>query len=250
MNRRQLNPVSGSYPMTTHIPWGKRGSTPTLTRGSYSACVHLIAIVMTGRHTHLTYTCSPCGCSLFPFLTVAANNTCNLFFFWQHCIITDSHTHLHSGLLWLTSSLKFLNAHVDHHGSLGVVCFDQRGEVAAVHLLDMPQVWLAVVRHDFGALLMDVQPTVWQRKIWIWSVFKISPLLIWKWLFSICCGCNNINVCNQLTTPLYHQTATSASCNFVHKVSIKCRCCRGTVHHAHTVIITPTVCSLAQDWVF
>ena len=63
-----------------------------------------------------------------------------------------------------TSRLDFLYAHVDHHGPLGVVGFDQRGQVAAVHLLDVPQVRLAVVRHDFGALLMDIQPTVWQRK--------------------------------------------------------------------------------------
>ena len=55
------------------------------------------------------------------------------------------------------------NAHVDHHGPLGVVRSHQRGQVAAVHLLDVPQVRLAVVRHHFGALLVDVQPTVWQR---------------------------------------------------------------------------------------
>lgn len=77
--------------------------------------------------------------------------------FYQHYIISDSHTHRQT---WLTSCFEFLYAHVDHHGSLGVVGFDQRGEVAAVHLLDVPQVWLAVVGHDFGALLVDVQAAV------------------------------------------------------------------------------------------
>lgn len=86
-------------------------------------------------------------------------------FFCQHYAITDSHTHTEiyrtdSRCFLLTSRLEFLYAHVDHHGSLGVVGFDQRGEVAAVHLLDVSQVRLAVVRDDFGALLVDVQATV------------------------------------------------------------------------------------------
>lgn len=60
----------------------------------------------------------------------------------------------------LTSGLDLLYAHVHHHGPLGVVGFDQRGQVAAVHLLDVPQVRLAVVGHHLGALLVDVQPAV------------------------------------------------------------------------------------------
>lgn len=62
--------------------------------------------------------------------------------------------------LSLTSGLNFLYTHVNHHGPLGVVGFDQRCQVTAVHLLDVPKVWLAVVGYDFGALLMDVQPTI------------------------------------------------------------------------------------------
>ncbi len=87
-------------------------------------------------------------------------------FFGQHYVTTDSYTsiHTHTHTHTLTSCFEFLYAHVDHHGSLGVVGFDQRGEVTAVHLLDVSQVWLAVVGNDFGALLMDVQATVWQRE--------------------------------------------------------------------------------------
>lgn len=58
--------------------------------------------------------------------------------------------------IFLTSSLQFLYAHVHHHGSLGVVGFDQCGEVTAVNLLDVSQVWLAVIGHDFGALFVHV----------------------------------------------------------------------------------------------
>lgn len=93
-------------------------------------------------------------------LSQSYKNNIYTLLFGQHYITTDSHTHTQSRFLSLTSSLEFLYAHVDHHRSLGVVGFDQRGEVTAVHLLDVPQVRLAVVRHDFGALLMDVQPTI------------------------------------------------------------------------------------------
>ena len=79
-------------------------------------------------------------------------------FLYNH---NDSHTHrMHARAL--TSGLDFLYAHIDHHGPLGVVGFDQRGQVAAVHLLDVPQVRLTVVGHHFGALLMDIQPAVWR----------------------------------------------------------------------------------------
>lgn len=62
--------------------------------------------------------------------------------------------------IMLTSSLQLLYAHVHHHGSLGVVGFDQCGEVTAVHLLDVPQIWLAVIGHNFGALFVHVQTTI------------------------------------------------------------------------------------------
>lgn len=95
---------------------------------------------------------------------VAENNTYTLFLSTL-CNQWLTHTHVYKYTLAvsLTSSLNFLYAHINHHGPLGVVGFDQRGQVAAVHLLDVPQVRLAVVWHHFGALLVDVQPTVWQR---------------------------------------------------------------------------------------
>lgn len=91
---------------------------------------------------------------------VAGNNTQKLFL---STLCNQWHTHICALAVSLTSSLDFLYAHINHHGPLGVVGFHQRGQVAAVHLLDVPQVGLAVVGHHFGALLVDVEPTVWQR---------------------------------------------------------------------------------------
>lgn len=113
-------------------------------------------------HTHLAYKCLPRGSSqqrtAFFIKMLFSSTLCNHWLTHSQIYRTDSRC------LSLTSSLEFLYAHVDHHGSLGVVGFDQRCEVAAVHLLDMTEVRLAVVRDDFGALLVDVQATVWHRK--------------------------------------------------------------------------------------
>lgn len=41
--------------------------------------------------------------------------------------------------------------------------FDERGQVAAVHLLHVLQVWLTVVGDHLGALLVNIQPTICKR---------------------------------------------------------------------------------------
>lgn len=64
----------------------------------------------------------------------------------------------------LTSGLYLPDAHIHHHGPLGGVRFDERGQVTAVHLLHMLQVWLTVVGDHLGALLVNIQPTIYRRK--------------------------------------------------------------------------------------
>ena len=59
-----------------------------------------------------------------------------------------------------TSCFDLSNARIHNHWPLGIVGFHQRGEIAAVDSLYPLEVWLAVVWHVFGALLMYVQPTV------------------------------------------------------------------------------------------
>lgn len=63
-------------------------------------------------------------------------------------------------LVLATSQLYFLNAHVHHHGTRGVVSFDKSGEVTAEHFFNPAQVRLAVTGNQFGALFVDIQPTV------------------------------------------------------------------------------------------
>lgn len=59
-----------------------------------------------------------------------------------------------------TSRFNLSNAGIHNHWPLGIVGFHQCGEIAAVDSLYPLEVWLAVVGHVFGALLMYVQPTV------------------------------------------------------------------------------------------
>lgn len=68
--------------------------------------------------------------------------------------------HFCKTLVLSTSQLYFLNAHVHHHGTRGVVSFDQSGEVTAEHFFNPAQVRLAVAGHQFGALFVYIQPTV------------------------------------------------------------------------------------------
>lgn len=63
----------------------------------------------------------------------------------------------------LTSGFDLPDAHVHHHGPLGGVRFDERGQVAAVHLLHVLQVWLTVVGDHLGALLVNIQSTICKR---------------------------------------------------------------------------------------
>lgn len=63
-------------------------------------------------------------------------------------------------LVLSTSQLDFLNAHVHHHWTRGVVSLDQRGEVTAEHFFYPAQVRLAVTGNQFGALFVYIQSTV------------------------------------------------------------------------------------------
>lgn len=63
-------------------------------------------------------------------------------------------------LVLSTSQLYFLDAHVHHHGTRGVVSFDKSGEVTAEHFFNPAQVRLAVTGNQFGALFVYIQPTV------------------------------------------------------------------------------------------
>lgn len=67
-----------------------------------------------------------------------------------------------------TSQFYLPDAHVHHHGSRGVVRFDQRGEIAAVDLLYPAQVWLAVAGNQFGALFVYIQAAIWEQKTVRW----------------------------------------------------------------------------------
>lgn len=66
--------------------------------------------------------------------------------------------------LLLTSWFNFPYAHVHYHGSLGVVSFHQSCELTAVYFLDVFQVWHAVAGYHSGALLVDVQTTIWMKR--------------------------------------------------------------------------------------
>lgn len=62
-----------------------------------------------------------------------------------------------------TSWLDLPYAHVHHHGPGRVVGVHQGRQVAAVDFTDVPQVGFAVIGHQRGALLVDVQPAVCRR---------------------------------------------------------------------------------------
>lgn len=65
----------------------------------------------------------------------------------------------------LTSGFNLPDTHVHYHRPLGNVSFHERCKVATVHLLDMFQVWLTVIRDHLGALLMNIQTTIWKKKM-------------------------------------------------------------------------------------
>lgn len=144
-----LSMAAPLWPLRSH--WGRNCRSLSLLHTNTHRR-ELVCCVLTD--THFAYTCQHCGCSLFRLQQTILPGF--FFFFGQHYIITDSLTFTLLLSLSLTSGLDFLYAHVDHHRSLGVVGFDQCGQVTAVHLLYVPQVRLAVVRHHLWALLVDV----------------------------------------------------------------------------------------------
>ena len=63
-----------------------------------------------------------------------------------------------------TSGLNLLDAHVDHNGDEGVLSLDQRGQVDSKHPLHVLHVWHTVIGHLLRALLVGVEPTVYQQQ--------------------------------------------------------------------------------------
>ncbi len=56
---------------------------------------------------------------------------------------------------------------------------DERGEITAVNLLHVLQVRFAVVGHHLRALLMDIQPTIWEtHKTQIHFSWPNNPILV------------------------------------------------------------------------